>query len=317
MIRHYRLPTQLATFRDDVVSGLTAHPKAIAPKYFYDARGSELFEQICVLDEYYPTRTELAIMEQSVAEMATLIGPSSRLIEFGSGASTKTRALIRAARPAVYMPIDISDSALSLAADRLHAEFPWLAICNVYGDFAKPLALPAMDEFDARCNVAYFPGSTVGNFTPAEARTFLARVREMIGANGLFLIGVDTKKDKATLDAAYDDARGVTAAFNMNLLIRINRELGGNFDLAKFRHRAFYDEALGRIEMHLESLHDQSVDVADETFRFHRGETIHTEISCKYSVDEFQAMARAAGFAPLKVWLDSVGMFSVHALRVT
>ncbi|MEO7404943.1 MAG: L-histidine N(alpha)-methyltransferase, partial [Burkholderiales bacterium] len=266
------------------------------------------------LPEYYPTRTELAIMRQYAADMSALIGAGAALIEFGSGASTKTRLLIEAALPALYMPIDISESALAGACDALVQDFPWLNVCTVCADFTKPFDLPELPGGGSARRVAYFPGSTIGNFTPAEARGCLKIVREMVGRDGLLLVGVDLKKEKATLELAYDDPRGVTAAFNLNLLTRINRDLAGDFVLERFRHVAFYDPAVGRIEMHLESMADQWVAVAGRRFSCKRGETIHTEISCKYSVGEFQALGRGAGFDANRVWTDERAMFSVHAL---
>ena len=317
VVRHVSYPTRSVSFADDVLTGLALPKKSIPPKYFYDARGSVLFEEICELPEYYPTRTELAIMRQYAGEMSALIGPAAALIEFGSGASTKTRLLIEAARPALYLPIDISESALAGACDALVHDFPWLSVCTVCADFTEPFDLPALPTLPSggtARRVAYFPGSTIGNFTPHEAQGFLKIVREMVGRDGLLLVGVDLKKQKATLDLAYDDPRGVTAAFNMNLLTRINRELAGDFVLERFRHVAFYDQSLGRIEMHLASLADQTVQVAGERFSFNRDETIHTEISCKYSIDEFQDLGRGAGFDAQRVWTDAGAMFSVHAL---
>lgn len=314
VVRHFNLLRTSESFRDDVLAGLAASDKAIPPKYFYDARGSALFEAICELPEYYPTRTEMAIMRAHVADMARFIGANAQLIEFGSGASVKTCILLEHLEPALYVPIDISESALHGATQALAEQFPGLNIAAVCGDFTKPLQLPQLPGVRSQRRAAFFPGSTVGNFTREEAAAFLALTRRLLGPGGVLLIGVDTKKSKAILDVAYDDAQGVTAAFNLNLLERINRELGGDFDLALFRHKAFYDEAKGRIEMHIESLRNQSVLVAGVRFGFRAGETIHTEISCKYAVDEFQSMARGAGFQAEKVWLDADRMFSVHAL---
>ena len=313
-LQHYDFLTQAQSFQDDVLRGLALAQKAISPKYFYDARGSELFEAICELPEYYPTRTELLIMRESAPEMARLLGEGTQLIEFGSGASTKTKLLIKQARPAVYVPIDISESALRGAACELAVAFPWLNICSVCADFTRPLTLPEIAGLKALRRAAYFPGSTIGNFERSEARRFLKLARELLGREGVLIIGVDLKKDRATLEAAYDDAQGVTAAFNLNVLARINRELHGDFKLSSFRHKAFYSEALGRVEMHLESLRDQTVHVAGKRFDFKSSETIHTEISCKYSIEEFQAMARSAGFHAQRVWTDPRQLFSVHAL---
>ncbi len=313
-LRHYNFPATTSSFRDDVLRGFAAAQKALPPKYFYDARGSELFEAICDLPEYYPTRTEMAIMRDHGEAMAKALGPRCELIELGSGASVKTRILIEHLNPLIYVPIDISESALQGATAALAERFPWLNIASVCGDFTRPMQLPEFSTLAIRRKVLYFPGSTIGNFTPEESLAFLRLTRLMVGKGGALLIGVDTKKAKPILDAAYDDSQGVTAAFNLNLLTRINRELSADFLLDQFRHKAFYDEAKGRIEMHLESLRAQTVHVDGKSFEFRAGETIHTENSCKYTVDEFRSMGRAAGFKPDKVWVDSERMFSVHAM---
>lgn len=298
-------------FLDDVLAGLSRPQKALAPKYFYDAKGSALFEAICRQPEYYPTRTELALTRAHLAEIARFAGRGCELIEFGSGASVKTRLLIRRLRPAHYVAIDISQAALRHAAARLVREFPWLQMTAVVGDFSRPVDLPrALGR-----RVAYFPGSTIGNLLPQEAEGFLHMTRALVGRGGALLVGVDCKKDANVLHAAYNDARGVTAAFNRNLLARMNVELGANFDLRRFRHYAFYNAARGRVEMHLVSLARQRVAIGRHRFEFDVGETIHTENSHKYSVAEFQAFARDAGFAPRKVWLDRRGLFALHGLR--
>jgi dimethylhistidine N-methyltransferase len=314
IVRHYSLLTHATSFLEDVLAGLARPQKAIPPKYFYDERGSELFERICELPEYYPTRTELAIMERHVDAMVDLLGPDTQLVEFGSGASVKTRLLVDRLEPSLYVPIDISESALHEACKRLVLLFPWLNISAVLADFTRPVRLPEFVGIPMRRKAVYFPGSTIGNFTPEEALEFLKGVRELVGPGGMLLIGVDLKKDKRVLDAAYDDAQGVTAEFNLNLLQRINRELGGDFQLKRFRHKAFYDESKGRIEMHLESLFSQFVHVAGQRFDFRPGETIHTEISCKYGVEEFQALAARARFHAEKVWTDPANLFAVHGM---
>ncbi len=313
-VRRFDFLESTTSFRADVIAGLSLAQKAIPPKYFYDARGSELFEAICDLPEYYPTRTELAIMRESVREMAAFIGQDGVLIELGSGASVKTCILIEHALPAVYVPIEISESALEGATSSLRIRYPWLDIVAIRADFAKPLTLPDLPDLRGRRRVAYFPGSTIGNFTPEDARAFLRVTRELVGPSGALLIGVDTKKDKAVLDAAYDDAQGVTAEFNINLLARMNRELGADFDVPSFRHKAFYDPARGRIEMHLESLREQQARIGVHRFSFRAGETIHTEISCKYSPEEFVALAEASGFQAGKAWFDPQRMFGVYAM---
>jgi dimethylhistidine N-methyltransferase len=314
IVRQYSLLTRQTSFLEDVLAGLAAPQKAIPPKYFYDAHGSQLFERICGLPEYYPTRTEMAIMERHVEEMVRLLGPDVQLVEFGSGASVKTRLLVDRLEPSLYVPIDISESALRDACKQLALMFPWLNISAVLADFTQALKLPEFVGVPVRRKVVYFPGSTIGNFTPDEALEFLKGVREMVGPGGMLLIGVDLKKDKRVLDAAYDDAQGVTAEFNLNLLQRINRELGGDFQVKRFRHKAFYDEAKGWIEMHLESLYSQFAHVGGQRFDFRAGETIHTEISCKYSVAEFQALAARARFHAEKVWTDPANLFAVHGM---
>jgi dimethylhistidine N-methyltransferase len=299
-------------FLEDVVAGLALPAKTLPPKYFYDARGSELFEAICTLPEYYPTRAELDLTGAHAEAIAAFAGAGCELIEYGSGASTKSRILIARLRPAAYVPIDISESALRGAAARLSAEFPWLDIRAVTGDFGRPLAIPAFDG--AGRKVVYFPGSTIGNLTREEALAFLHMTRGQVGPGGAMLVGVDLKKDPNVLHAAYNDAQGVTARFNLNLLARINTELGGDFDLSKFAHYAFYNAHEGRIEMHLSSLAPQAANVGNHRFSFAAGETIHTENSCKYTVAEFQALAARAGFRGEAVWTDPEALFSLHGL---
>lgn len=299
-------------FLEDVVAGLSLAQKELPPKYFYDARGSALFEEICSLPEYYPTRAEIALTRQHIAEIARFAGEGCELIEYGSGASTKTRILIAALLPAVYVPVDISESALRGASAQLAAEFPSLNVRVVVGDFGRPLAIPAFAGSGRK--VVYFPGSTIGNLTREESLAFLHMTRGQVGPGGAMLVGVDLKKDPNLLHAAYNDSQGVTARFNLNLLSRINAELGGDFDVGKFVHYAFYNAPMGRIEMHLASLERQTANVGSYRFRFAPGESIHTENSCKYSVEEFQALAAQAGFRGEKVWMDSEGHFSLHGL---
>ncbi len=314
VVRFHELLPETDSFLDDVLTGLARPQKTLPPKYFYDARGCELFEKICELPEYYPTRTELAIMREHAGDMAKFLGPDCQLIELGSGSSRKTRILIEQLQPPLYVPIDIAGEALRAAAAGLAQLFPWLNVIGVCADYTKPLALPEFVGVPITKKAVYFPGSTIGNFTPDEATEFLRLVRRMVGPGGALLVGVDLKKDKKVLDSAYDDAAGVTAAFNLNLLARINRELDGDFQLQRFCHKAFYDEDKGRIEMHLESLAAQSVRVGGERLRLRQGETIHTEISCKYSVEEFRAVAQRAGFKPDQTWVDAASLFSVHGM---
>lgn len=299
-------------FLEDVLQGLTSARKTLVPKYFYDEVGSALFEAICGLQEYYPTRTELAMMEVHADAMAARMGPDCALIEFGSGASRKSRLLIAASRPSVYVPIDISREMLRNSAEGLHRSFATLPVVAVCADYSGSFELPSFDRYGAKRRVMYFPGSTVGNFDPTDAVTFLRRLTQLAGPGGGLLIGVDLRKDTAMLEAAYDDPQGVTAAFNLNLLARINRELGADFDVRAFRHRVHYDDSRGRIEMHLESLRDQSVHIGSTTISFVRGETIHTENSYKYSVDGFRTLAACAGFQARECWVDDGNLFSIH-----
>ena len=302
-------------FLSDVLEGLTRSAKTLPCKYFYDARGSALFDRICTLPEYYPTRTELAILRRHAGAMAAAIGPRCLLVEYGSGSSTKTRLLLdRLADPAAYVPVDISREHLLQSAAALAAHYPRLRVIPVCADFTRPFALP--DVPDAARAVGYFPGSTIGNFAPADARKFLADVAEQCRPGGALLIGVDLTKPRSVLEPAYDDARGVTAEFNRNLLRRANRELGADFDLAAFDHRAFWNASLGRVEMHLVSRRDQVVRIAGQAIPFAKGESIHTENSHKYELAGFAALSAAAGFTVERVWTDDAELFSVQLLRV-
>jgi dimethylhistidine N-methyltransferase len=299
-------------FRKDVLEGLARPQKALPPKYFYDAAGSKLFERICRLREYYPTRTELGITQRYLKDIARFAGKRCALLEYGSGESLKTRLLIRALQPSAYMPVDISTDALRGAVRRLAREFPKLGIVAITADFSHPLTVPAY-RGDARL-VVYFPGSTIGNLRRDEAQAFLKMTRGQVGPRGAMLVGVDLKKDANVLHAAYNDAKGVTAAFNLNLLARINRELGGDFDVRRFGHYAFYNPMAGRIEMHLVAREAHAVNIGNYRFSFHRGESIHTENSYKYSVQEFETLAANAGFKPAKLWTDARRWFGVFGL---
>jgi L-histidine N-alpha-methyltransferase len=303
-----------ARFRADVWAGLEQPQKTLPCKYFYDARGSSLFEAICELPEYYPTRTELSIMDAYAAAMADQLGPGCLLVEYGSGSSRKTRLLLdRLRAPAGYVPIDISRAALAASTRALRAAYPGLAVLPVCADYTEPFELPRVRTPVERCCV-YFPGSTIGNFTPQKAQQFLARMARVAGPGGALLVGVDLRKAPAVLEAAYDDAAGVTAAFNKNLLVRINHEIGADFDLARFRHRAHYDERQGRVEMHLVSLCAQTVTVAGRRFAFEAGETIHTENSYKYGPGQFATLAAGVGLAVRALWTDAAQRFSVQYL---
>jgi len=316
VIRFHDFLPPRETFLDDVLAGLALAQKSIPPKYFYDEQGCRLFEAICKLPEYYPTRTETAILRGCAAEIAQFIGPEAELIEFGSGAQAKTRILIEALQAPLYVPVDIAGETLRSSSLELARHYPRLNIVGICADYSRPFALPEFDGAPIRRKVVFFPGSTIGNFTPTEAVAFLEHVRRTAGAGGALIIGVDLKKEKRLLEAAYADAQGVTARFNLNLLHRINRELHGDFQVERFRHKAFYDPVLGRVEMHLESLGSQCAHLAGRGFDFAPGETIHTEISCKYSIAEFQEMGRRAGFSPEKIWTDPDGWFGVHGMVV-
>jgi dimethylhistidine N-methyltransferase len=299
---------------DEVLNGLRQPAKTLPCKLFYDERGSQLFEEICELEEYYPTRTELGILTRHVDEMAALIGPRARLVELGSGSSTKTRILLdHLEDPVAYVPIDISRSALLDAARTLAEAYPRLEILAVCADYTQDFALPEPSRPAAR-TVAFFPGSTIGNLLPEEAEGFLRRIAGWCGPNSGLLIGVDLRKDRAILEPAYNDARGVTAAFNLNLLDHVNRALGADFDLDGFRHRAVYDDTAGRIEMRLISRRPQTVRIQGEQIRFDEGEWITTEYSYKYRIEDFHRLAARAGFQPARVWTDDRQLFSVHFL---
>ena len=301
-------------FRDEAWAGLGARRKTLPCKYFYDARGSALFERICELPEYYPTRTELAILEVHAEEMAACLGPRCLLIELGSGSSRKTRLLLDQLRePAGYVPIDISSAALAESVHVLAEAYPGLEVLPVCADYGDSLELPRPRLEPAR-RAVFFPGSTIGNFTPPDAQRFLARMARMAGPDGGVLIGADLRKDPALLEAAYDDAAGVTAAFDRNLLVRLNDEVGADFVLDRFRHRSVWNDEAGRVEMHLVSTVDQDVRVAGRRFHFAAGESIHTENSYKYSLDGFAALAGAAGLTVRQVWTDAQRWFSVQWL---
>lgn len=314
---HRRNPSA-TTGRDDfaaaVHAGLGQRHKAIPAKFFYDERGSALFERICELPEYYPTRTECALLERHAGEIATLIGPDAELVEFGAGATRKVRYLLDAlVKPRAYLPIDISGAHLQHAAARLDADYPALTVTPVVADYTAGMTLPSPPGGAAR-RAGFFPGSTIGNFTPAEALAFLRNAARLLAGGGL-LIGVDLVKDPALLHAAYNDAAGVTAAFNLNLLHRIRRELDSDIDPQAFSHYAFYAPRRRRIEMHLVSRTAQAVHVGRKRYAFAAGETIHTENSCKYTLDEFRRLAHRAGFRSRAVWCDPDDLFSLHWLE--
>jgi dimethylhistidine N-methyltransferase len=304
------------SFLNDVIRGLSAPRKTLPPKYFYDERGSQLFEAICELPEYYPTRTELAMLEAAAPDIARRIGAGAAIVEYGSGSGRKTQGLIRALQPHVYVAVDISGELLQSSVGALAAEFPKVRMVAICADYTHALPLGDLETSDISRRAVFFPGSTIGNFDPPEALAFLTNACRVAGRGGAMLVGVDLKKERSVLLAAYNDAQGVTAAFNLNVLARINRELGGDFDLEKFEHRADYDAQAGRIEMHLVSRERQRVRVGDREFEFAASETIHTENSYKYAVEEFQAMAERAGFVAAHCWVDPQRLFSIHYLTV-
>lgn len=320
------IPGELATANDtapglgdeaaEILEGLRAGQKRLSPKYLYDQRGSELFDQICELPEYYPTRTELKLMDTHLGEIAGLVGPHASIIEFGAGSNLKIRKLLdHLIEPAAYVPVEISADYLLEQARDLARDYPNVHVQPVFADFTQPFELPEHPVAPER-NLVFFPGSTIGNFTRAEARDLLEVMRIEAGENGALLIGVDLRKDPALLHAAYNDSAGVTAAFNLNVLERFNRELGADFDLEAFEHRAVYDEAEGRVEMRLVSRERQRATVAGEAVEFEAGEHIITEYSHKYSVEEFAALARTAGLRPKHTWTDARDLFSLHFLTV-
>jgi len=304
----------LGDFARAVLQGFAHKPRSLPCRFFYDARGSALFEEITQLPEYYPTRVETALLEAHGAEIAGLMGGARLLVEFGSGSGRKTSLLLNALhRVETYIPIDVAGESLEEAAEWLAERHDGLAIRPLVADFTTTRALPVIAR--RRRKLGFFSGSTIGNLSHAEARAFLANAARLLGKASAFLIGVDLKKDPAILLPAYNDRRGITAAFNLNLLARINRELAGDIDLDRFAHDAIYDEASGRIEMHLVSLSRQTVRVLGQTFSFAKAERIHTENSHKYSVEEFQALARSAGWTPAHAWTDKDQLFSLHLLR--
>lgn len=309
----YDLYTPQQNMRLEVIEGLMREQKVLPAKYFYDHIGSQLFEQITQQPEYYPTRTELAILEQHRAEIARSIGDVHTLIEYGSGSSRKIQMLLETfTHLDTYMPIDISKDFLMESARQLSERYPALHIKAVCGDYSQSISLP-IEESQKR--VIFFPGSTIGNFEPEEAMRFLRHSSRILETGDGFLIGVDLKKSVDVLERAYNDAAGVTAAFNLNMLTHLNQMLEGTFDVTRFEHHAFYNEEKGRIEMHLRSQLDQLVQVGDVTVPFKQGETIHTENSYKYSKEEFETLARQSGFHSVNCWIDDNERFSVHYLE--
>lgn len=304
-----------ADFLDDVLAGLRKLQKELPAKYFYDQRGSQLFEEITRLPEYYLTRTEIGILRERAPEIASRIGDDAALIELGSGSSAKVRIILDQIRRGItYIPVDLSREFLESAAKTIEADYANATVLAVHGDYTKPFAIPRAETFRKR--VVFFPGSTIGNLLPEEVSSFLAQTASMLQSGDAMIVGVDLKKDPAILHAAYNDSRGVTAEFNLNVLRRINEELAANFDLARFEPFAYYDEAKGRIEMHLRSIGDQTIAIAGHRFTIRDGETIHTENSYKYSIDDFRRLVNGTGFHTERVWTDSESLFSVYYLTI-
>lgn len=307
------LTAQAAEFAEAVLEGLARKPRSIPSRFLYDEAGSALFEEITKLDEYYPTRTEIVLLREFGPEIAACVGPVETLVEFGSGSSRKTRLLIEALDGLkTYVPIDVSETFLAEAAERLEADFAHLSVRPVVGDFTKTHDLNGIETHRP---LGFFSGSTIGNLTHDEAETFLQNAAQLLAEGSTFLIGVDLQKDLDILLPAYDDARGVTASFSLNLLTRVNRELDGDFNVERFAHRALYNAEAGRIEIYLESLADQTVRVRGQRFDFAEGEHIHTENSYKYTVEGFRDLARRGGWEPMQVWTDNADLFSLHLLR--
>lgn len=302
-----------ASLRDEALAGFAAAPKRISPKFFYDRRGSELFEQICLQPEYYLTRTEEHILAEAANDILEIAGPQTDLIELGSGASRKVRLLLEGLRPASYLGIDISEDFLLSSTQRLAADYPWLEVHAACADFSSNLQLPA--DFDGQHPLVFFPGSSIGNFTPLEARRLLGHLHAILPPGGGVLIGVDLVKDRAILEAAYNDRAQVTAAFNLNLLQRIRNELHCDIDPSRFAHRAFFNESDSRIEMHLVSSEAQDITLEGRQFHFDAGESLHTENSYKYSLESFANLASTTGFDCSGQWTDAEQLFSVHYLQ--
>jgi len=303
-------------FREEVLAGLSKSPRKLPYKFFYDQRGAQLFQQICDLPEYYVTRTEIEILRLHGAEMARALGPQIELIGLGTGAGTKTLILLEELQtPAVYVPIDISKEQLEKSSARFREMFPTLQVLPVAADYLEPFELPLPRRLSSR-SVIYFPGSTIGNFEPEAASEFLARMVELAGDGGGLLIGVDLRKDRDVLERAYNDPAGVTAQFNKNLLARINRELGADFDLKRWQHHAIYNSTEGRIEIYLISESEQTVHIGDREFQFRAGEEILTEYSHKHTIAGFIELARQAGFYFEKVWTDGARWFGVFYFTV-
>ncbi len=300
----------LTTEQQELIAGLTAENKYINPKYFYDKKGSELFEEITQLDEYYPTRTERSILTQYANEISDYVPKGSVIVEPGAGACEKIQLILEAVHPKAYLPQDVSRRFLQQAAGRLKDKFKWLEIEPIVSDFSKPLVIP--QRYQADDLYVFYPGSTVGNFEPENAKTFLSNMRKLVGDSGGMLIGMDLQKESSVIESAYNDAKGVTAEFNLNMLNNVNRHLDSKLDLQKFSHKAFYNNELNRIEMHLISNEDQRYELLNNELHFAQGETIHTENSYKFSLDCIEHLAENTGFKRVKTWMDKDELFSLN-----
>lgn len=308
----YRQPRRSGDSVGEILAGLIASPRTLSPKFFYDSVGASLFDRITLLPEYYLTRMERDIFQRHAVEIGAELGAGRVLIEPGSGSSEKVELLLDALRPSAYVPLEITESHLLEASRSLVERYPWLIVHAVCADYTNGMNLPA--SLPAGRRILFFPGSTIGNFEPAEAGRFLAEMHRACGEGGSLLIGVDLRKDEATLNAAYNDREGITARFNRNILAHVNRLVGGNFDIERFQHVAFFNPVESRVEMHLESLEDQCINLGAEEIEMERGERIHTENSYKYTLEGFQRIARLAGFTPRETWCDDAGWFSVQLL---
>jgi dimethylhistidine N-methyltransferase len=306
----------ISNMKADIIAGLSKKNKQLSPKYFYDKKGSELFDEICTLDEYYPTRTETSLLNQHIHEIINLMGDRPVFVEFGSGASEKIKIILsHVSENTHYAAIDISKKFLIESTQQLAKEFPYIDIMAICADFTKEITLPEIEDYQT--SVAFFPGSTIGNFERNEALSFMQNVRKSLRKSDGFLIGIDLHKDKKILEPAYDDSRGITAQFNLNILNRINNELNANFNPDAFKHLSFYNERMYRIEMHLESLVDQSVRIENHRFDFAKGERIHTESSNKYTIDQMKILFNNSGFELVEQWIDKDSLFSVNYLQAT
>jgi len=309
-------PTKKIEFCEAVLEGLSLPQKAISPKFFYDEQGSKIFDKICDTQDYYVTRTEIALLNDIQEELYSLVEPGSAVIEYGCGSSIKIKALLSALpEPSHYIAIDISKSHLISTAKEIASDYSNISVGAICADFSEPIDWPESAYFESLKRLAFFPGSTIGNLQPSEAIQFLKYVRHLVGDEGAFLIGVDMKKDAEVFNQAYNDAEGHTADFNLNLLHRMKNELGADIDISEFSHKAFYNEKLGRVEMHLISDTKQTIKLDSLEFSFEKGESIHTECSYKYSISEFSELAKKSGFSLLRNWSDKRDFFSIYLMR--